>query len=341
MKFKLWALIIYLAAFMGYDEPLEAKLTLFWPIPGFNFTKGSNPEDFVQPTESGKINSALFGCVRNDGERFHEGLDLAPIRRDRKGEPTDPILAAMDGRVVYLNRTEANSNYGIYLVLEHPYVKPAVYTLYAHLRTIKPGIRLGDKVNAGDKIGVMGRTAGGYAIPAERAHLHFEMGLRLSDAFDNWYKRNKYSESNFHGNYNGINLLGIDPLDFFEKYKHREIDSIYTYIKALPTAYILRVFTHKFPAFLRLYPELMQRQIPSDSIAGWDIRFTWWGLPVGWTALKADNFSSIKTGQVRVISYDRKSLETNNCRETILLTENGPEIGDRSRQILDIIFGQP
>ena len=86
MKFKQWALIICLAALIGFEWPLEAKLTLFWPTPGFTFTKGSNPADFVQPTESGKIKSALFGCVRNDGERFHEGLDLAPVRRDRKGE---------------------------------------------------------------------------------------------------------------------------------------------------------------------------------------------------------------------------------------------------------------
>jgi hypothetical protein len=187
----------------------------------------------------------------------------------------------------------------------------------------------------------MGRTAGGYAIPVDRAHLHFEIGLRLSDEFDSWYKRNKYSDSNFHGNYNGINLLGIDPLDFYEQYKRREVDSIYTYIKALSTAYILRVSTQKFPAFLRHYPELMDRQIPSDAIAGWDIRFTWWGLPIGWIALKADKVSAIKKGQVSVVSFDRESLETNNCRETILLTENGPIIGDRSRQILDIIFGQP
>jgi hypothetical protein len=341
MKFKQWALIICLAALIGFEWPLEAKLTLFWPTPGFTFTKGSNPADFVQPTESGKIKSALFGCVRNDGERFHEGLDLAPVRRDRKGEPTDPILAAMDGRIAYLNRTEENSNYGLYLVLEHPHVKPTVYTLYAHLRNIKPSLRLGDKVKAGDKIGIMGRTAGGYAIPVDRAHLHFEIGLRLSDDFDSWYKRNKYSDSNFHGNYNGINLLGIDPLDFYEQYKRREVDSIYTYIKALSTAYILRVSTQKFPAFLRHYPELMDRQIPSDAIAGWDIRFTWWGLPIGWIALKADKVSAIKKGQVSVVSFDRESLETNNCRETILLTENGPIIGDRSRQILDIIFGQP
>ena len=51
----------------------------------------------------------------------------------------------------------------------------------------------------------------------------------------NWYKK-KYSKPNIHGNYNGINLIGIDPLDFYEKYQEWEVDSFDTYIKALPTA---------------------------------------------------------------------------------------------------------
>lgn len=324
---------------MCFEGGLEANFTLFWPTSNSAFTKDSKLDYLVQPTESGKLKSGLFGCVRNNGEQFHEGLDLAPIRRDQKGEPIDPIFVAMDGRVVYINRVEVSSNYGLYIVIEHSNIKPTLYTLYAHLRSINMSIEVGDKVNAGDKIGVMGRTAGGYAIPAKRAHLHFEIGLRLSDAFDNWYKK-KYSKPNIHGNYNGINLIGIDPLDFYEKYQEWEVDSFDTYIKALPTAYVLRVYTQKKTTFLRRYPELMHSQIQTETIAGWDIHFTWWGLPVGWTALEPVNMDMKKETQVSVLSFDYESLRTNKCRETILLTENGPRIGDRSRQVLEIIFDQ-
>lgn len=340
MSFKLKALIIGFTAILTMRGALEAKFTLYWPIPDFTFANGCNPKEFVQPTESGKIESALFGCVRDNGERFHEGLDLAPVKHDRKGEPTDTILAVMDGRVAYLNRKEASSSYGLYLVLEHQNIKPTVYTLYAHLRGIKPDLRIGDKIDAGEKVGTMGRTAGGYEIPAQRAHLHFEIGLRLSDEFENWYRGNNYPEANLHGNYNGINLLGIDPLDFYEKYKRREVDSLYTYIKGLPTAYTLRVTTTKIPAFIRLHPELLLGTQSPDTVSGWDIRFTWWGLPLEWIALEDDNISAKKLGQVSVMSYDLELLEANNCRETILLTDKGPEIGTRSHQTLEIIFGQ-
>ena len=340
MNIKPGFLIFWLAAGIGFWGPLEAKFTLYWPTPNFAFAKGSHPEAFVQPTESGATQSALFGCVRNNGGRFHEGIDLAPLKRDRTGLPTDPIFAAMNGRVVYLNRSEKYSSYGIYIVLEHPKIKPSVYTLYAHLRSIKPNIRIGNKVKAGDRLGIMGHTAGGYTIPSERAHLHFEMGLRLSDEFDKWFSRNDHPDPNLHGNFNGINLLGIDPLDFYEKYKRREVDSIYTYIKALPTAYRLKVLTSKMPAFLRLYPELMSRPIPPGTVVGWDIRFTWWGLPLGWTALKGDQISANKKGQVSLVNYDLELLKINNCRETIILTEKGPEIGNRAHQIVEILFGQ-
>ena len=156
MKFKQWRGFICLVVFMCFEGGLEANFTLFWPTSNSAFTKDSKLDYLVQPTESGKLKSGLFGCVRNNGEKFHEGLDLAPIRRDQKGEPMDPIFVAMDGRVVYINRVEVSSNYGLYIVIEHSNIKSTLYTLYAHLRSINMSIEVGDKVNAGDKIGVMG-----------------------------------------------------------------------------------------------------------------------------------------------------------------------------------------
>ena len=33
-----------------------------------------SPEDYLQPTESRRLESGAFGMVRDDGHRFHEGL---------------------------------------------------------------------------------------------------------------------------------------------------------------------------------------------------------------------------------------------------------------------------
>ena len=58
---------------------------------------------------------------------------------------------------------------------------------------------------------MMGRSAGGYAIPKDRAHVHFEIGLKLSDNFDSWFTWKKFGSPNQHENWNGMNLMGLDP----------------------------------------------------------------------------------------------------------------------------------
>jgi hypothetical protein len=60
-------------------------------------------EDYAQPTVSGKPESALFGMVRDEQRRFHEGVDIRPISRGPNGEPLDRIFTAMKGSVAYLN----------------------------------------------------------------------------------------------------------------------------------------------------------------------------------------------------------------------------------------------
>ena len=96
-----------------------------WPTPNTAFREGNPPHTFIQPTEKGTVESGLFGCVRNDGTRFHEGIDLNAVSRTGKGEAADPIFAVMDGRVVYINRSAGKSSYGRYLVIEHVASEPA------------------------------------------------------------------------------------------------------------------------------------------------------------------------------------------------------------------------
>mgnify|MGYP003889612835 CR=1 FL=1 len=72
--------------------------------------------------------------------------------------------------------------------MEHNSLTPSLYSLYAHLDTISPNLAIGSKVTIAQVIGKMGNSSSGYRIPLERSHLHFEMGLRLTNKFQNWYK---------------------------------------------------------------------------------------------------------------------------------------------------------
>ena len=103
----------------------------FWPTSNSAFVEGRSLAHFVQPTESGKLNSALWGCVRNNGARFHEGIDLKATQKDRHGEPTDSVFAFDKGIVRYVNLDSRLSSYGRYIVIEHPHWSPGMVTLYA------------------------------------------------------------------------------------------------------------------------------------------------------------------------------------------------------------------
>jgi murein DD-endopeptidase MepM/ murein hydrolase activator NlpD len=156
--------------------------------------------------------TGTFGCVRSGGWQMHEGLDIRCLQRDSRGEPADPVLATADGTVAYINTRPSLSNYGNYLVLRHQIEGLEIYSLYAHLREVRHDLTIGQAVKAGEPVAVMGRTANTReGISKERAHVHFELNLLVNDRFASWYKKTFPDQRNDHGEWNGQNLLGIDP----------------------------------------------------------------------------------------------------------------------------------
>lgn len=313
---------------------------VFWPTPDSRFFETGDIYPMLQPTASGIPESALFGCVRNGGARFHEGLDLRPLRRDRSGEATDAIYAIMDGRVAHINSVAGHSSYGRYVVVEHVDADVPVYTLYAHLAAVEPGLRVGTRVAGGQRLGTMGRSAGGYTIPRDRAHLHFEIGVLRTGRFDEWYAgQPQFGSPNRHGNYNGINLIGTDPLVFFTKVREGEFQDFRSYFASLPTAFSLRVLTRTAPDFIHRYPKLLTRPIPREGLVGWDIDYTWYGLPKRWTPLTAESIHTGREGDVILIDADQ-SLFEGSCRQTLNFDRQGnPSIGSRLRNDLRMMFG--
>lgn len=73
-----------------------------------------------------------------------------------------PVYAPRKGSVVRLGRSRAAGNY---LVILHP---NGIETSYNHLRRLETGLREGSRVQAGQRIGIIGNT--GYST---RPHLHF------------------------------------------------------------------------------------------------------------------------------------------------------------------------
>ena len=311
---------------------------LIWPTPNPAFQNGQPIEAFIQPTASGVAESGLFGCVRNSGGRFHEGLDLYPVARDKRGEPTDAVYAVLPGRIVHVNKTSGHSSYGRCVVVEHDKEIPAFHTLYAHLASVGEGITVGARVESGTKLGIMGRSAS-YSIPRTRAHLHFEIGFRLTNHFQAWYDRQKYGSKNRHGSWNGMNLVSINPLGFYESVRQGKVSNVSEYLKLIPAYARIRVQTSAIPDFVKDYPALVTRPYAGRQLVAWDIAFSQYGVPKEWTPRFAEEAIGGRPGDVKVLAYSPSLLKEQSCHRVLDLGGATPKISSGTLSTLKKLFG--
>ncbi|MDB6094430.1 MAG: Peptidase [Verrucomicrobia bacterium] len=313
------------------------RVEFTWPTPNKAWAEGRPSRDFLQHAGSGDPESGGFGGVRSSGSQFHEGIDIKPVKRDRRGEPADDIFAAMDGVVRHISSVAGDSNYGRYIVLEHPDEAPAIYTLYAHLARIAPGLNVGAKVSRGQVIGLMGHSSSGN-IPRDRAHLHFEMGVMMTRDFPLWYLSRKFGSPNEHGWWNGMNLMGFDPLEFLAKWRAKEVNSFADYFAQMNPAVKLRIATRRVPDFIQRYPALLTKPVPLVP-AGWEITCDWTGLPFRWTPLSGLDVLGLPIDQPRILDVDAK-LERRERSKTLALFRRGQwTMGKDLETLVQQLFG--
>ena len=315
------------------------RVDFVWPTPNTAWADGKPPTDYLQHAGSGDPTSGAFGGVRDGGARFHEGIDIRCLARDRRGEPTDNIFAAMTGVVRHINSNAGDSNYGRYIVLEHPEQTPAVYTLYAHLARIAPGLREGANVTRGQVIGTMGHSSGGFMIPTDRAHLHFEIGVMVTRDFQVWYDRRKFGSRNDHGAWNGMNLMGIDPLDFLNQWRSHRVNTFQDYFAQMPAAARVRIATHRVPDFTSRYPSLLTKPIPMGLVSGWEIRLNWTGVPFAWTPLSAAEVAGLSPEAPLIVEANTE-IERHERSKSVAVSRRGSwSVGKDSEIVLQQLFG--
>jgi murein DD-endopeptidase MepM/ murein hydrolase activator NlpD len=223
-----------------------------------------------------------YGFVRDPIEtsagivytRFHEGIDIKPMRRDAAGEPLDEVRAIADGKVVHTNLAAGHSNYGRYVVIEHRWDGSPYYSLYGHLNTI--GVKPGQTVHKGDQIAVMGYT--GVGINRERAHVHLELNLMLSHAFEKWYNAFHVNDPNYNGIYNGLNLTGLDIARLYLALRKNPSLTIPEFLSQEETFYKVTFPKSSHFQLPKLYPWMLSSG--NETRASWEVSFTRAGLPL-------------------------------------------------------------
>ena len=302
-----------------------------WPTDNRAFFDDKPLADYIQPTQSGRFASGLWGCTRNQGKKFHAGADMKSLHRDRRYIPQDCIFAALPGKVAYINTNPKNSVYGNYVVLEHFEPNLRFYTLYAHLASVEPTLKIGQSVEQSTLLGIMGCT--GNVPGLYYAHVHFEVGLSVGteQTFAHWYnaQKSKSRDPNVHGKWNCENLVSLDPLEFF-----RAKSNFTHFLKAQPIAFTLSVATNKIPDFMAQNTAL--GSLPSGKFYGWKIDFTWFGAVVHFEPLLQP-----QKDKWQVVSFDKRELEKNGNRHTLEFDkDNRPFLGETLERYLFELFGE-
>ena len=270
------ALFVLLPVAASLAQPFEL------PTPNHALFEKNGGEAFFVGTVGKPWTSGMFGCVRSDGWQVHEGLDIRCLKRDRKGEPADPVLATADGAVSYFSTKPSLSNYGNYIVLRHSIAGLEIYSLYGHLREIRPGLKIGQPVKAGETIATMGCTTNTReGISKDRAHVHFELNLFYNDRFEGFYKKHFQNQRNDHGLWNGQNLVGLDPrLILLEQHAQGAKFSLLQHIRNQTELCRVAVRANGFP-WLKRYPQLVKPNPRTDKegVAGYELALNFNALP--------------------------------------------------------------
>ncbi len=258
-----------------YRPPTENDALLRGDNEGFFMYCDRTFEDVhTQPWEAG-----TYGLVRNPFRdynkevrysRFHEGIDIKPLRRTADGTPLDEVRPVAPGRVVHVCSRTGLSNYGRYVVVAHEVPEGTIYSLYAHLA--RTDVEVGQVVGTGNTLGILGYSGAG--INRVRAHCHLELCLLMHSQYDRFAPK-----SNKHGIYNGLNLIGFNAADALLACKDGKPFSISEYFSTLREHYRVRVPCSGPIDLLVRYPFLYKGSW-DPCPPSVDIAFTAEGVPI-------------------------------------------------------------
>ncbi|MGJ8674249.1 M23 family metallopeptidase [Rubritalea sp.] len=272
---------------------LQAASPLALKLPTENeYIFSKTPEKFYMYTyrnfegaDSHPWTAGKYGYVRtlrrtDEGviaTKFHEGIDIRPIKRDRYNRPLDIVNSIAEGTVVYVNAHSGNSNYGNYVVVAHDWGSGTFYSLYAHLASVSA--KVGQKLSAGSPLGIMGYTGAG--INRERSHLHLELGVMANQDFSKWHGA-YFSSPNNHGNYNGLNMNGLNIAELFIRQQNNPNLTITQFIEKVPTYFKVTIPRHRELDLAKRYPWIRKGNHELMTPA-WEISFASSGFPLAIT----------------------------------------------------------
>lgn len=133
---------------------------------------------FMSPVSGGKIACAFDSTKCASPGKYHAGIDYYGPKYN-----SVPILASNVGAVHAIILNDGNDHHmGNCVILRHAVIVGSngstanLYTLYAHLASFSNGLKVGQAVNRGQVLGMMGSTGDNKVDRwGPTPHLHFEV----------------------------------------------------------------------------------------------------------------------------------------------------------------------
>jgi murein DD-endopeptidase MepM/ murein hydrolase activator NlpD len=239
--------------------------------------------------------------------------------------------------VVYFSKKSGLSNYGNYIVIRHLVEGLEIYSLYAHLSAIRPDLRIGEPVKAGEVIATMGRTSSAETITKDRAHVHFELNVLVNDNFAAWFNKNSPGERNDHGEWNGQNLNGLDAREILlGEHNPKGNFSLLNFLRSQTELCRVLVRATNFP-YLKRYPQLVLKNpvAEKEGVAGYEVALNYNGVAF---ALMPRAASEIKgTGKFQLLSVNEAEEAANHCRKLVVKRGGRWALGNEGLRELELL----
>jgi hypothetical protein len=203
-------------------------------------------------------------------------------------------------------------------------------------------LKVGDTVKQGEVIATMGRSTNTrQPITKDRAHVHFEINLRLNERFAAWHNARLSGQSNDHGNWNGHNMAGLDPrLILLEQHRLGAKFSLVEFIRTRPELCRVIIRERNFP-FFRAYASLARRNSAADreGIAGFEVALDYAGLPF---LMIPKSRAEIGTGpEFEVKSVNEEEEAAHPCRKLLVKRGGQWQLTATGAQLLDLLAWHP
>jgi hypothetical protein len=175
----------------------------------------------------------------------------------------------------------------------------------------------------------MGYTGAG--LNRTRAHVHLEIALLMSENYEGWH-RTHLGSKNYHGNFNGMNLAGVDVAALFLEHRAKPDLKFSEFILSRPVQFkVLVPAAEADPQFLVRH-SWMRRGVVPDAVS-WEIGFAATGHAISFTP-------SIRPISQAAVSHIRPSEIPQRWLTRGLLTGEGnnSSLSNGGKQMLALVL---